>query len=171
MNIVCCRQTFTEQTDRQTNEHSHLLSSCRSQKVWNFPYFFWPPPGRVKYGMYLWFFSTCKGKICIVFWRDSQHFAPGENGYKGIQIEYFSKNFCVSKGLIWRKNSIKPPQIWLKIVTLVSEKKIKKVWNGVDPPRPVMENSILFIFIIFETFPNDKFYLLFIQKLLKVIIE
>ena len=28
----------------------------------------------------------------------------------------------------------------------------KKVWNGVDPPRPVMENSILFFFI-FETFP------------------
>ena len=28
------------------------------------------------------------------------------------------------------------------------------MWNGVDPPRPVMENSILFIFFIFETFPE-----------------
>ena len=36
------------------------------------------------------------------------------------------------------------------MVTLLSEKKIKKVWNGVDPPQ-VMENSILFFF--FETFP------------------
>ena len=31
----------------------------------------------------------------------------------------------------------------------------KKVWNGVDPPHPVMENSILFIFFIFETFPKN----------------
>ena len=77
------------------------------------------------------FFSTCKGKICVVLWRDLQHFDPGENGYKGIQIEYFPKNFWVIKGLIWRKISVKNPQIWLKVVTLVSEKKIKKVWNGV----------------------------------------
>ena len=30
------------------------------------------------------------------------------------------------------------------------------MWNGVDPPRPVMENSILFFYFIFETFPNIR---------------
>ena len=52
------------------------------------------------------------------------------------------------KGLILRQNTKNPPHILLKIDI--------KVWNGVDPPpRPVMENSILFYFI-FETFPNKE---------------
>ena len=39
------------------------------------------------------FFSTCKGKIRVVFGRDLQHLGPGKNGYSGIQIEYVPKNF------------------------------------------------------------------------------
>ena len=50
------------------------------------------------------FFSTCKGKIRVVFWRDLQDLGPGKNGYSGIQIEYVPKNFWALKGLIWRKN-------------------------------------------------------------------
>ena len=62
------------------------------------------------------------------------------------------------KGLIWRQNTRKKPQILLKIVTLLSENNKKKVWNGVDPPCPVMENSILFCFIWDLPLSDSTFY-------------
>ena len=41
------------------------------------------------------FFSTSKGQICVAFLCELQHFGPGKEGYKGIQVEYFPKNFWV----------------------------------------------------------------------------
>ena len=62
-----------------------IVLPTRWCKVWN---------------LFMIFFSTCKGKICVVFGHDLQHLGPGDNGYKGIQMEYFPKHFWVLKGLI-----------------------------------------------------------------------
>ena len=48
--------------------------------------FFTPPPsGGVKYGIYLWFFLTSKGQICVVFWCISQQLGSGKKGFIGTQ--------------------------------------------------------------------------------------
>ena len=135
-----------------------------------FSILFWPPPsGGVKYGIYLWFFLNILGKICVVFWRISQHLWWGKRGIMVFKIIWLFKNGMECdriKGLIWRQNTKKTLKFYWKLSLYYQKKDKKKVWNGVDPPRPVMENSILFIFFIFETFPYEIFpFLLHIEFL------
>ena len=74
------------------------------------------------------------------------------------------------KGLIWRQTTIEETlKFYWKLSLYYQKIDLKKVWNGVDPPRPVMENSILFIFFIFETFPKHKDHLI-VEMLLLIVL-
>ena len=69
------------------------------------------------------FFSTSKGQICVV---DIIHNISGK-GKGGIMVCKFigllknGMEYDGIKGLIWKQNTRKKPQILLKIVTSLSE--------------------------------------------------
>ena len=84
-----------------------------------FSILFWPPPsGGVKYGIYLWFFLNILGKICVVFWRISQHLWSGKRGIMVFKIIWLFKNGMECdriKGLIWRQNTKKTLKFYWKL--------------------------------------------------------